>query len=273
MPTPATAGRGTLVVKYGGNAMTDASLQHAFLKDVAALAAEGWRLVVVHGGGPQIDAMLGRLGLDGRFVNGLRVTDETTMAVVQLVLAGAVGPDLVAGLQRAGARAFGVSGVDGGLLGARKRWGEGPNGRPLDLGRVGEVVRVDTDVLATLLDAGYLPVVAPFALAEDGAPCNVNADFAAAAIARALGADALLMLTNTAGVLDRDGVVLAELDGEAVASLIAAGTIGGGMLPKVEAALATARQGVGYVRIVDGRVAGALTAAVREGRGGTAIRA
>lgn len=273
MPTPPLTGRGTLVVKYGGNTMTDASLQHAFLHDVATLAADGWRLVLVHGGGPQIDAMLERLGLAGRFVNGMRVTDKATMAVVQLVLAGAVNPDLVADLGRAGARAVGVNGLDGGLLLARKRWGEDKSGRPLDLGRVGEVVHVDTGVLDSLLDAGYLPVVAPFALAEDGTPCNVNADLAAAAIARALGADALLMLTNTPGVLGEDGTLLAELDGEAIAALIDAGTIAGGMLPKVEAALTTTRHGVGYVRIVDGRKPGALAVAVREDRGGTAIRA
>ncbi len=263
----------TVVVKYGGAAMERADLKASVTLDVILMRTVGMRPVVVHGGGPQIGTAMQQAGLRPRFVGGLRVTDAETMRIVEMVLVGQINQDLVALLQRHGGAAVGLSGKDGGLLVARKAPPtRGEDGTAQDLGLVGEVVQVNPEVLRAMEDAGFIPVVAPTAADADGVTYNVNADLAAGAIAGALQAEKFILLTDTDGILDRQGRLLPSLDARAVDRLIADGTITSGMLPKVEACRAALKGGVRKAHIINGTVLHALLLEVFTNRGvGTEI--
>jgi acetylglutamate kinase len=239
----------TLVIKYGGHAMTDDELRASFARDVALLGAIGVRPVVVHGGGPQIEAMLRRLGKQSTFVDGRRVTDDATMEVVEMVLGGRLNREIVELLNRAGGRAVGLTGNDGSMLRVQRRLVEGR-----DLGRVGEVVAVDPGPVLAVAAAGYIPVVAPLGVDAAGATYNVNADEAAGALARALRAEKLILLTDVEGVLDETGRLLSRLTREEVRKRVAEGTIRGGMIPKVECCLDALAGGVDRTHVIDGRI-------------------
>ncbi|HKK52310.1 MAG TPA: acetylglutamate kinase [Myxococcota bacterium] len=243
----------TIVVKYGGHAMTDESLQASFAADVVLLKHIGLRPVIVHGGGPQIAATLERLGKQSTFVDGRRVTDDETMEVVEMVLGGRINREIVELIQQAGGTAVGVTGSDGGLLRVRKRIVAGR-----DLGRVGEVTAVDPSVLSAAMGAGFVPVVAPIGVDGEGRSYNVNADEAAGAIAAALRAEKLMLLTDVEGVLDASGRLISELSVEECRKLIAEGTIQGGMIPKMECCIQALSGGVERTHVVDGRVVHAV---------------
>lgn len=253
----------TLVVKYGGNAMIEDKLSIEFAQDVVLLKLVGLNPVIVHGGGPQIGDLLKRLGIESRFVDGLRVTDEQTMDVVQMVLGGLVNQEIVSLLNHQGGRAVGVTGKDGNLIQAKKfmlerRTADMEAPEIIDIGHVGEIVNIQTDVLTTLMSSGFIPVIAPIGVGADGESYNINADTVAGKVAEYLGAEKLILLTNTPGVLDANKQTISELSRAQVERLIADGTIGSGMLPKVECALAALSGGVGSVQIVDGTVSHAL---------------
>ncbi len=253
----------TLVVKYGGNAMIEDKLSIEFAQDVVLLKLVGLNPVIVHGGGPQIGDLLKRLGIESRFVDGLRVTDEQTMDVVQMVLGGLVNQEIVSLLNHQGGRAVGVTGKDGNLIQARKfmlerRTADMEAPEIIDIGHVGEIVNIQTDVLTTLMSSGFIPVIAPIGVGADGESYNINADTVAGKVAEYLGAEKLILLTNTPGVLDANKQTISELSRAQVERLIADGTIGSGMLPKVECALDALAGGVGSVQIVDGTVSHAL---------------
>lgn len=245
-----------LVIKYGGNAMTEPALQQAFAQDVVLLQMLGMHPVVVHGGGPQIESALKRLGMQGQFIEGMRVTDAQTMGVVQWVLAGEVQQELVGLIDQAGGKAIGLTGRDGAMIRACKlllKDKRDPT-KEHDIGQVGDITTVDARPLHTLLEASYIPVVSPIGLGAGGESYNINADVAAASLSVALQAEKLLMLTNIAGVLDKSGELLAELTPTRIDALCADGTISGGMIPKIAGALDAARCGVKAVHILDGRV-------------------
>jgi acetylglutamate kinase len=255
----------TIVIKYGGHAMVDAALAQAFARDVVLLKLLGIHPVVVHGGGPQIGQLLNKLGIVSEFRDGLRVTDEATMEVVEMVLSGPINKSIVRAIMQAGGKAVGLSGADGGLIRARKatRTQRDPDShieRAVDLGFVGEPVSVDTAVLNALRNAGddLIPVVAPVGLGDDGARYNINADTAAGALAAALGASRLLLLTDVAGVLGKDGQLLREIRVADIPGLISDGTAAGGMIPKLETAAQSVNHGVGAAVILDGRAPHAL---------------
>ena len=248
----------TVVVKYGGHAMGEEVLADQFGRDIALLKQVGVNPVVVHGGGPQINAMLKRLAIKSTFVDGLRVTDAAMVEVVEMVLAGTVNKQVAALINRAGAMAVGICGKDGNLIRARKlsRTVVDPESeleRVLDLGFVGEPVAIDVRVIHALTGAGLIPVIAPVGIGDDGETYNINADAVAGAVAGALHATRLLMLTDVAGVLDRDKNLIPELTVAGVAASIADGTITGGMIPKVENCVEAVRQGVKGAVILDGR--------------------
>lgn len=246
----------TLVIKYGGNAMVEEHLKAGFARDVVLLKQVGVNPVVVHGGGPQIGGLLKRLGKVSEFVHGLRVTDRETMDVVQMVLGGLVNQEIVALINRYGGRAVGLTGKDGQLLRARPlREVKGPEGlTEVDLGQVGEVESVDPDIVHTLDKSAFIPVIAPIGFDRDGVAYNINADTAADKLAVVLGAEKLLLLTNTPGVLDTDGKLIQRLTATEVDELIRTGVIHGGMIPKVQCALDAVRSGVNATHIVDGRI-------------------
>ena len=253
----------TFVVKYGGHAMGDPELQRDFAEDVVLLKAVGINPVVVHGGGPQIGAMLKRLGVESRFVDGLRVTDRETAEVAEMVLAGSINKEIVGWIGQAGGRAVGISGKDAGFVRAEKVGRLAPDKlqgieRHVDLGFVGEPVAVDRAIVDTLSASGIIPVVAPIAIGADGHTYNINADTMAGAIAAALGAARFFLLTDVAGVLDKAGTLLTDLDPAAIAVLRADGTISGGMIPKVETCVAAVEAGVDAAVILDGRVPHAM---------------
>lgn len=269
----------TIVIKYGGHAMGEDVLADEFGRDIALLKQVGINPVVVHGGGPQINTMLARLKIQSTFVDGLRITDAAMVEVVEMVLAGTVNK-MVAGLiNRAGALAVGICGKDGNLIRARKltraRQDTGSQiEQMLDLGYVGEPEHVDVRVIHALTGAGLIPVIAPVGIGDDGATYNINADTVAGAIAGALGANRLLMLTDVPGVLDRDGALMPDLSVADIATLQADGTISGGMIPKVETCIEAVRQGVKGATILDGRVHHAcLLELFTEGGIGTLIHA
>jgi acetylglutamate kinase len=243
----------TIVIKYGGHAMTEEDLRASFAIDVVLLKYIGVRPVIVHGGGPQIARTLERLGITSSFVDGLRVTDDATMEVVEMVLGGAVNREIVELVQRGGGRAIGLTGNDGHLLRVRRRTHEGH-----DLGRVGEVIEVDPAPIVAVADAGFIPVIAPLGTDAEGVTHNVNADEAAGAIARALRAEKLILLTDVEGVKDAGGNLLAQLNESEVRKLIDEGTIQGGMIPKVACCLDALRGGVQRTHIVDGRILHAI---------------
>ncbi|MGI9297176.1 MAG: acetylglutamate kinase [Gammaproteobacteria bacterium] len=247
----------TIVVKYGGNAMIRPPLQRAFARDVALLKLVGVNPVVVHGGGPQINLTLERMGLKSRFVEGMRYTDDETMDIVEMVLGGLVNQKIVQMINDAGARAVGLTGKDGGLLRARRMKVKSGGGE-VDVGLVGEVEKVDAAVLSLLDGADFIPVVAPVGADGAGGALNVNADWAAAHIAAALGAEALLLLTNTPGVLDEKEKPVAELTAARARALIENGAIRGGMKPKTECALFAVSRGVASCRIINGAARHAL---------------
>ena len=247
----------TVVVKYGGNAMTDENLQKSFAHDVVLLKLIGLNPIVVHGGGPQIDSALRRLGKEGNFIQGMRVTDQETMEVVEWVLGGQVQQDIVMMINQAGGKAIGLTGKDGGMIQARKKLmpnKENPN-EPLDIGYVGEITTVDPSVVKALVEDQFIPVISPVGFNyEEGSAYNINADLVAGKIAEVLMAEKLLLMTNIPGVLDKEGKLLRRLSTRTIDELFADGTITGGMMPKISSALDAARSGVHSVHIVDGRV-------------------
>jgi acetylglutamate kinase len=242
-----------VVVKYGGSAMTDAELRASFAVDVVLLKYIGLRPVIVHGGGPQIGATLSRLGIETSFVAGLRVTDDETMDVVEMVLGGKVNREIVALIEQGGGRAIGLTGVDGGMIQVTRRLID-----DRDLGRVGRVVSVDSAPIAAVAEAGFVPVIAPIGVDADGVTHNVNADEAAGAIARALEAEKLILLTDVEGVKDSEGRVMNQLAAEEARKHIEVGTIREGMIPKVECCIEALEGGVASTTIVDGRVLHAI---------------
>lgn len=246
----------TIVIKYGGNAMVEQRLQRSFAHDVVLLKLIGMNPVVVHGGGPQINEALQRIGKQGSFIQGMRVTDHETMEVVEWVLGGQVQQDIVMMINEAGGKAVGLTGKDGGLIRATKKLmanKEDPDS-PLDIGFVGDITKVDPSVVKALQDDQFIPVISPIGFGEDGMAYNINADVVAGKVAEVLSAEKLLMMTNTPGVLDKDGNLLRELSSRTIDELFADGTISGGMLPKIGSALDAARNGVKSVHVVDGRV-------------------
>ena len=244
----------TVVIKYGGNAMVDETLKNGFARDIVLMKLVGINPVVVHGGGPQIGQLLARIGKESRFVDGMRVTDAETMDVVEMVLGGLVNKQIVDLINRHGGRAVGLSGKDAGLIRARRMMLRTAANETVDIGQIGEVERIDPGIVTLLDQADFIPVIAPIGVGEDGCAYNINADLVAGKVAEVIGAEKLMLLTNTAGVLDRDGRLLTGLSPEQVASLIADGTIHGGMLPKIACALSAVRNGVRASHIVDGRV-------------------
>ena len=265
----------TIVVKYGGNAMTDPVLQKSFAHDVVLLKLVGMNPVVVHGGGPQIEALLKRIGKTGEFVQGMRVTDAETMDVVEMVLGGAVNKDIVTLINQAGGKAVGLTGQDGGFIRAKKLMLQDKD-RPkqlLDIGQVGEIDSIDPQVISVLEAGGFIPVVAPIGVGANGESFNINADLVAGKLAEILKAEKLVLLTNTPGVLDKEGKLLTGLTAKQIDALFADGTLSGGMLPKISSALDAARSGVKSVHIIDGRVEHALLLEILTDQGvGTLIR-
>jgi acetylglutamate kinase len=264
-----------VVVKYGGNAMTDERLKQSFARDVVLLKLVGLKPVVVHGGGPQIEQLLAKIGKKGEFVQGMRVTDAETMDIVEMVLAGQVNKEIVELINTAGGRAVGLTGQDGGLIRAR-RLRIASKDHPeeeIDIGQVGEIEKIDPAIIETLTGQGFIPVIAPIGSGSEGETYNINADVVAGKLAEVLKAEKLVLLTNTPGVLDRDGNLLTGLTARQIDELFADGTISGGMLPKISSALDAAKGGVNSVHIVDGRVDHCLLLEIMTDHGvGTMIR-
>ena len=246
--------RKTIVIKFGGNAMVDEELKSSFAQDIVLLKQVGVNPVIVHGGGPQIGKLLEQIGKKSRFIEGMRVTDNETMDVVEMVLGGQVNKQIVSLINRHGGRAVGLTGKDGGLISARKMKLGGVDSESHDLGQVGEVESIDPAVVAMLDDDDFIPVIAPIGVGSDGSSYNINADLVAGELAKVLGAEKLLLLTNTPGVLDPDGNLLTGLSAGETERLIADGIIHGGMLPKVRCALDAVNAGVSTSQIIDGRV-------------------
>jgi acetylglutamate kinase len=265
----------TIVIKYGGNAMTDTDLQAAFAHDVVLLKLIGMNPVVVHGGGPQIDEVLKKLGKKGEFIQGMRVTDAETMAVVSWVLGGEVQQDIVGLINAAGGQAVGLTGRDGGLIRAHKLKMQDlkdPN-KFYDVGQVGEIESINPAVVKALQDDAFIPVISPIGYGEGNESYNINADVVAGKLAEILKAEKLVLLTNTPGVLDQSGNLLTGLTAKAIDELFADGTISGGMLPKISSALEAAKSGVNAVHIIDGRVPHCLLLEILTSQGvGTMIR-
>ena len=249
----------TIVVKFGGNAMVDPALHESFARDVVLMKLVGMNPVGVHGGGPQIGALLAKLNIHTEFVNGMRVTDAQTMDVVEMVLGGSVNKEIVASINRNGGKAIGVTGKDGQLIRARKltvsrHSAELNASEIIDIGHVGEVEQIDTEVLNVILGSNFIPVIAPIGADAAGCTYNINADLVAGKLAEVLRAEKLMLLTNVAGLLDKQGTVLTGLTTAQVDALIADGTISGGMLPKIGCALDAVKSGVASAHIIDGRV-------------------
>ncbi len=265
----------TIVVKYGGNAMVDRRLKESFARDVVMLKLIGMKPVVVHGGGPQIDDALGRVGKKSEFVHGLRVTDAETMKIVEWVLAGQVQQELVMLINRFGGQAVGLTGKDGDLLRARRMQVADPQepGTLHDIGQVGEIESVNPAVVKTLQNDAFVPVISPIGVGADGLSYNINADIVAGRIAETLAAEKLVLLTNTPGVLDKEGRLITGLTAQRIDELFADGTISGGMLPKISSAIEAAHKGVNSVHIIDGRVDHCLLLEILTDQGvGTMIR-
>jgi acetylglutamate kinase len=250
----------TMVIKYGGNAMTDPALQADFAEDVVLLKLVGINPVVVHGGGPQIENALKRLGKKGEFIQGMRVTDAETMEVVEWVLGGEVQQDIVGLINQAGGKAVGLTGRDGGMIRAQKlkMMDNADPSIEHDVGQVGDIVSIDPSVVKALQDDAFIPVISPIGFGENNESYNINADVVAAKLATVLKAEKLMMLTNISGVLDKSGQLLTDLTARRIEELFADGTISGGMLPKIAGALDAAKSGVNSVHIIDGRVPHAL---------------
>ncbi len=266
----------TIVIKYGGNAMTEENLKQGFARDVVLLKLVGMNPVIVHGGGPQISEMLQRIGKQGEFIQGMRVTDAETMDVVEMVLGGLVNKDIVNLINRHGGLAVGLTGKDGAFIRARKMLmpDKEKAGEWLDIGQVGEIESIDPALIALLDTRDFIPVIAPIGVGSNGESYNINADLVAGKLAEILNAEKLILLTNTPGVLDKNGNLLTGLTAQSVDELFADGTISGGMLPKISSALDTVKNGVKSCHIIDGRVEHALLLEVLTDEGvGTLIKA
>ena len=264
----------TIVIKYGGNAMTDPALQESFARDVVLLKLVGMNPVVVHGGGPQINEMLKRVGKQGEFVQGMRVTDDETMDMVEMVL-GKVNKDIVNLINRYGGKAVGLTGQDSSFIRAEKLLLESAAepGKMLDIGQVGDISKIDPAIISFLDSGDFIPVIAPIGVGPDGETLNINADVVSGKLAEVLRAEKLVLLTNTPGVLDKNGRLLTGLTPKQIDELVADGTLSGGMLPKIASALDAARGGVRSVHIIDGRVEHALLLEILTDEGvGTLIK-
>jgi len=266
----------TIVIKYGGNAMTDPQLKESFASDVVLLKLVGMNPVVVHGGGPQINEMLDKLGKKGEFIQGMRVTDEETMDIVEMVLGGQVNKEIVNLINRKGGKAVGLTGQDGNFIHAEKLLManlDNPE-EMIDVGQVGDITKIDPSIINFLDSGDFIPVIAPIGVGPEGETYNINADVVAGKLAEILGAEKLILLTNTPGVLDKDGNLLTGLTPKQIDDLVEDGTLSGGMLPKISSALDAARGGVKSVHIIDGRVEHALLLEVLTDDGvGTLIKA
>ncbi len=265
----------TIVVKYGGNAMTDEHLKRCFARDVVLLKLVGFNIVVVHGGGPQIEHLLGRVGKKGEFIQGMRVTDAETMEVVEMVLGGQVNKDVVNLINQAGGKAVGLTGKDGRFIRAKKLLLENKDnpGDLIDVGQVGDITKIDPALIALLETGAFIPVIAPIGVGPDGETYNINADVVAGKIAEVLKAEKLVLLTNTPGVLDKAGELITGITPREIDAMVADGTLSGGMLPKIGSALDAARNGVNGVHIIDGRVEHALLLEILTDHGvGTMIK-
>jgi acetylglutamate kinase len=266
----------TIVIKYGGNAMTEESLKHGFASDVVLLKLVGMNPVIIHGGGPQIDQMLKRVGKEGVFIQGMRVTDAETMDVVEMVLGGLVNKEIVNLINRHGGQAVGLTGKDGMFIRAKRMLMQDKEkvGEWINIGQVGEIERIDPSLISLLDSRDFIPVIAPIGVGEDGQSYNINADIVAGKLAETLNAEKLILLTNTPGVLDKNGNLLTGLTANRVDELFADGTISGGMLPKISSALDAVKNGVKSCHIIDGRVQHALLLEVLTDEGvGTLIKA
>ncbi|HQZ03095.1 MAG TPA: acetylglutamate kinase [Thauera sp.] len=247
----------TIVIKYGGNAMTDPRLKECFAHDVVLLKLVGLNPVVVHGGGPQIESLLARVGKKGEFIQGMRVTDAETMELVEMVLGGQVNKEIVNLINQAGGKAVGLTGKDASFIRAKKlrmQKLDAPLGDLIDVGQVGEITSIDPSLISFLDQGDFIPVIAPIGVGEEGETYNINADVVAGKLAEILKAEKLMLLTNTPGVLDKAGKLLTGLTPSEIDGLVADGTLSGGMLPKIGSALDAARNGVKSVHIIDGRV-------------------
>ena len=264
----------TIVIKYGGNAMTDDALKEGFAKDIVLLKLVGINPVVVHGGGPQINELLERVGKEGKFIQGMRVTDQETMDVVEMVLGGLVNKEIVSLINTHGGKAVGLTGKDGHFIRAEKMFLSDESEEKIDIGQVGEISSIDPSLVSLLDRQDFIPVVAPIGVGANGEAYNINADLVAGKLAETLNAEKLILMTNTPGVLDKQGKLLTGLSAQQVDALFADGTIHGGMLPKISSALDAARSGVNTVHIIDGRVPHALLLEIMTDDGvGTMIRA
>ena len=264
----------TIVVKYGGNAMTDDKLKEDFAKDVVLLKLVGLNPVVVHGGGPQINELLERVGKEGQFIQGMRVTDSETMDVVEMVLGGLVNKEIVSLINKHGGKAVGITGKDGHFIRASKLFLKSESDEQIDIGQVGDIEHIDPSLVALLDGHDFIPVVAPIGVGSNGEAYNINADVVAGKLAETLKAEKLVLMTNTPGVLDKQGQLLTGLTAAKVDELFADGTISGGMLPKISSALDAAKSGVNSVHIIDGRVPHALLLEILTDAGvGTMIKA
>jgi acetylglutamate kinase len=268
----------TMVIKYGGHAMENDELKNSFARDIVLMKLVGFNPVIVHGGGPQISQLLKRIGKESRFVDGMRVTDSETMDVVEMVLGGLVNKEIVNNVNRHGGRAVGLTGKDGDLIHARKltitrKSPELQAPEIIDIGHVGEVASIEPTIIKTLIKDDFIPIIAPIGVGKDGQSYNINADLVAGKIAEVLHAEKLMLLTDTIGVLDKEGALLTGLDARRVQTLIDDGTIHGGMLPKIACALDAVRAGVKAAHIIDGRIEHAVLVELFTDAGiGTLIR-
>lgn len=264
----------TIVVKYGGNAMTDEHLKECFARDIVLLKLVGMNPVVVHGGGPQIEHLLARVGKKGEFVQGMRVTDQETMELVEMVLGGQVNKDVVNLINRAGGKAVGLTGKDDNMIRAKKLMiADRDSGDLIDVGQVGDITQIDPALIDHLESGGFIPVIAPIGVGTDGETYNINADVVAGKIAQVLKAEKLVLLTNIPGVLDKAGNLLTGITPKEIDAMVEDGTLSGGMLPKIASALDASRSGVKSVHIIDGRVEHALLLEILTDHGvGTMIK-
>ena len=265
----------TIVVKFGGNAMIDEKLKQCFARDVVLLKLVGMNVVVVHGGGPQIENLLTRVGKKGEFIQGMRVTDAETMEIVEMVLGGQVNKDVVNLINQAGGKAVGLTGKDSGMVRAKKLLLHNRDNYEdlIDIGMVGDITAIDPSLISHLQAGAFIPVIAPIGVGENGETYNINADVVAGKIAEVLKAEKLALLTNTPGVLDKDGKVVTDVTPAQIDAMVADGTLFGGMLPKIHSALDAARNGVKSVHILDGRVEHALLLEILTSHGfGTMIK-
>ncbi|AWD32731.1 Acetylglutamate kinase [Candidatus Kinetoplastibacterium sorsogonicusi] len=244
----------TIVIKYGGNAMTDIALQNSVARDIVLLKLIGIKPVIVHGGGPQINDTLQKVGKRGNFIDGIRITDSETMEIVEWILCGQIQQKIVAMINNSGAKAVGVSGKDGCLIKAQKKFITSTNNKPIDIGYVGDILSIDIQIIRTLQDGGFVPVISPIGYGEDGNSYNINADTVAGKIAESLKAEKLIMMTNTDGLLDKNKSLISEIHINSLEELFANGTITGGMMPKIYSSIEAIKKGTNSVHIINGTI-------------------